>query len=82
MKSSWKSIPAQADESYNLLEILEGYLHLLFTSQRLARSRDTNGLLADSHFGNNPVSAEMDRKLPLASPGKQSRSSLVRSKTL
>lgn len=80
--SSWKSISTQADESYNLLEILEGYLRLLFTSQHLARSKETNGLLAYSHFGTDPVSNEINRKLPLVSLGKQSRSSLVRLNTL
>lgn len=58
--SSWKSISTQADESYNLLEILEGYLNLLFASQHLAESRETNGLLASSHQRTDPVSAEID----------------------
>lgn len=58
--SSWKSISTQADESYNLLEILEGYLNLLFASQHLAESREGNGLLASSHHRTDPVSAEID----------------------
>lgn len=41
-----------------------------------------NDLLAYSHFETDPVSAEIDRKLPLASPGKHSCSLLVRLNTL
>lgn len=49
-----------ADESYNLLEILEGYLNLLFASQHLAQSRQANGVMASSHHRTNPVSAEIE----------------------
>lgn len=48
-----------ADESYNLLEILEGYLNLLFASH-LAQSRQANGVMASSHHRTNPVSAEIE----------------------
>lgn len=80
--SSWKSISTQADEPCKLLEILEGYLNLLFDSQHLAETREANGLLASSHHRTDSVSAEIDLNFPMASPGKPSCSLLVRLNSL